>query len=239
MTRLPEREWLKLADATPRFVALEYDGANARDALCILIADRKIKCRVTIAAADLFFPGKVLSGGHVEPPERLSPSDLDWELSRPLAPWVTRTDRDDSPFWSHRVRAVARPIHLLELARRDVESAIAKLTADYEAVNLAGAGDRTASRGRRAIPNKPGAGGRKMADATKAMVAAVREGRITLDALGSMKQKELVCLYSKAGRTTLVQAREAALGELERGCVPEKAPAQSRQSSGINPTNDK
>lgn len=70
-------------------------------------------------------------------------------------------------------------------------------------------------RERLAIRNKPGAGGKKFAAAAEAMIRAVQEGRVAFDVLRRMKQKELVELYPKARRTTLVQSREAALAELK------------------------
>jgi hypothetical protein len=65
-----------------------------------------------------------------------------------------------------------------------------------------------------AIPNKPGGGGKKIVAATEAIMHAVQAGRVTLDCVRRMKQKELVGLYPNAGRTTLAQAREAALAKL-------------------------
>lgn len=65
-----------------------------------------------------------------------------------------------------------------------------------------------------AIPNKPGGSGKKIAAATEAIMHAVQAGHVTLDRVRRMKQKELVGLYPNAGRTTLAQAREAALAKL-------------------------
>jgi hypothetical protein len=65
-----------------------------------------------------------------------------------------------------------------------------------------------------AIPNKPGAGGRKMAEATTAMIKAVEQGEITFKALQCMKQKHLADLYPNAGRTLLAACREAVLADL-------------------------
>jgi hypothetical protein len=75
-----------------------------------------------------------------------------------------------------------------------------------------------------AIPNKPGAGGKKTAAATDAMVQAVKDGSITFEALRRMKQKELVALYPEAKRTTLNKCREAALARLAAGGHADKAP---------------
>jgi hypothetical protein len=79
-------------------------------------------------------------------------------------------------------------------------------------------------RTRLAIPNRPGSGGKKTAAATEAMVKAVQEGQVPLYTLKRMKQKELECLYPEAQRTTLTQAREAALARLHDAGYPDKAP---------------
>jgi chaperonin GroEL (HSP60 family) len=68
--------------------------------------------------------------------------------------------------------------------------------------------------GRLAIPNRPGAGGKKLAAAADAMVAAVQENRISYGELRRLKQKELQQLHPDAGRTTLTAARERALARL-------------------------
>jgi hypothetical protein len=92
-------------------------------------------------------------------------------------------------------------------------------------------GTRAPGRTRLAVPNKPGGGGRKKAQATAAMIDAVEQGRITFQRLQSMRQKELPRLYPEAGRTLLTKCREAALRELTAHGFPTKA--------DISPTNDK
>jgi hypothetical protein len=64
------------------------------------------------------------------------------------------------------------------------------------------------------IPNKPGAGGKKTAAATKAMYQAVKERRVSFADLRRMKQKQLHSFCPEAGRTILVQCRDQVLQTL-------------------------
>jgi chaperonin GroEL (HSP60 family) len=61
------------------------------------------------------------------------------------------------------------------------------------------------------VANKRGPANKKTAGAIETMVLAVREGRLTLEQLRHMKQKQLGSLYPAAGRTVLAQARKVAL----------------------------
>jgi hypothetical protein len=113
--------------------------------------------------------------------------------------------------------------------------AVARQTPQMACVTEAKSGlDRTEVPGRTrwTVPNKPGASGRKRAQATTAMIQAVEQGRLSFGMLQRMKQKELTALYPNAGRTLLAECREDALLELT-------ALVGSRQKSDITPTNDK
>jgi chaperonin GroEL (HSP60 family) len=123
----------------------------------------------------------------------------------------------------------------------------------YKTIITGGAGDlsqmsvgdreRPAQVGERlAIPNRPGAGGKKLAAATDAMVAAVQQKRVSYGELRRLKQKELEKLYPVAGRTTLTTARERALTKLAAmgsSDGPRTSPTQLRHDSDTAPTNDK
>jgi chaperonin GroEL len=74
------------------------------------------------------------------------------------------------------------------------------------------------------VPNKRGPVSKKTAGAIETMVLAVREGRVTLDQLRHMKQKQLECLYPAAGRTILAQARKVALLRLADVYYSDKSP---------------
>jgi hypothetical protein len=83
-------------------------------------------------------------------------------------------------------------------------------------------------RGRLAIPNKPGTGGRKATGAKEAMIEAVKDGRISFEQLRRMKQKRLADIYPAGGRTLLAECREIALAAL-----------LAERSDKSPPTNDK
>jgi len=75
-------DWELLGVALKRIMAFNVEESEAKADLCHAIADRKINVRVTLAG------GKgVFSGGNVGPPVHLEPHDLDWDNSRPQAPW--------------------------------------------------------------------------------------------------------------------------------------------------------
>jgi hypothetical protein len=75
-------DWEPLSDAVKRIMASSVEESEAKADLCHTIADRKISVRVILAG------GKgVFSGGNVAPPVHLDPKDLDWDNSRPRAPW--------------------------------------------------------------------------------------------------------------------------------------------------------
>jgi hypothetical protein len=75
-------DWEPLPAAVKRIMASSVEESEAKADLCHAIADRKISVRVTLAG------GKgVFSGDNVAPPVHLDPKDLDWDNSRPKAPW--------------------------------------------------------------------------------------------------------------------------------------------------------
>jgi hypothetical protein len=79
------------------------------------------------------------------------------------------------------------------------------------------------------LRNQPGNGGVKIAAAIAAMIAAVKQGTTSYDALRGMREKELVTLYPDAGRTLLRDARREALRRLAPNGL-------HRQSSDTTPT---
>jgi len=136
-----------------------------------------------------------------------------WATYRPEAPVRERREWA-GPDWGD-VRFRLNEVREL---LRDQTGTQAALLEDEHRASMATA------RQKLAIPNKPGGGAKKLTAATEAFVRAVQAGRVTWDYLQSMKQKELVNIYAEAARTTLVQAREAALGLLRDAGYPDKAP---------------
>jgi hypothetical protein len=75
-------DWEPLPAAVKRIMASSVEESEAKANLCHAIADGKISVRVTLAGGKGAF-----SGGNVAPPAHLEPDDLDWDNSRPNAPW--------------------------------------------------------------------------------------------------------------------------------------------------------
>jgi hypothetical protein len=75
-------DWLPLAEALQRVIAMGVREEGAKIDLCRAVADRKIGVRVRIAAT-----GKIFSDGNVGIPPHLNAGDLDWTTSRPLKQW--------------------------------------------------------------------------------------------------------------------------------------------------------
>jgi hypothetical protein len=104
------------------------------------------------------------------------------------------------------------------------------LTGGQPAESKLASAQNEAAEGRdKPVKNKPGGGGHKMAAAIQAMVTDVQDGKLELDDLCRMKQKELLGRFPNMGeRTTLAQARREALKKL---AASTKAPTKLRQSS--------
>jgi Acyltransferase family len=165
----------------------------------------------------------VLEQALVVIPAHLSPEHFDWTSSRPVEQWFAGPGRNQNVYWR------PRDIDYVEVATAELTN----ICPDNSRGNVAATGmaaPESRQRERLAIPNKPGGGASKQAAATSAMGAAVRSGLVSFSQLQRMKQKELARLYPRAGRTTLVAAREEALRSLR-----DLGFDQERHKSNITP----
>jgi hypothetical protein len=204
-------------------------GVPAEDAkvqLCHAIADDALPIRVMIWGVGV--SGQTLERPMVDAPKYLRPADIDWGNSRPKRPWRTRAKgyfavtEEPRPIVFVEVKA-ARVIEIWncgESARSEVSPISAHGTQTREEwsarvePHAVSADTDALATARLAIPNKPGSGGRKLAGAIQAMIEAVQSGQVSGADLQRLKQKELQRLYPRAGRTTLVRARELALAHI-------------------------
>jgi hypothetical protein len=78
-------EWERLGAAQTRVAATGINEADAKRNICTAIAKRNVKIQVCVART-------VHSGDEFEIPADLTPSDFDWQNSRPLKPWHLKSD---------------------------------------------------------------------------------------------------------------------------------------------------
>ena len=74
-------DWVSLAAAVERIVAVRASEDEAREDLCRAIADKKVRVRGTTNS------GKVYSPEYVSVPAHLNAKDIDWSNSRPQTAW--------------------------------------------------------------------------------------------------------------------------------------------------------
>jgi hypothetical protein len=106
-------DWVPLADALKRVMATGVSEAEAKADLCNALADKKIDVRVRISKSDRARGGEVYSDGNVGVPSHLAPTDFDWNLSSPFAPWSIGPRLGEHYFWSGGWEK--RPIDLIEV----------------------------------------------------------------------------------------------------------------------------
>jgi hypothetical protein len=75
-------DWERLDAAIKRMMVCGFNRDEAREDLCHAIADSKVQVRVALSN-----PRRIFSGGNVRSPVHLKPADIDWNHSRPTAPW--------------------------------------------------------------------------------------------------------------------------------------------------------
>jgi hypothetical protein len=134
-------------------------------------------------------------------------------MANRLAPRPSRSSKDDI-LWFDQTAATAKRVHVPRRVSNVLVdmTALRRLCTEWRRPNEPGT--TAAELDSAPIPNKPGNGGRKMAEAIEAMVAAVDGGRVAFADLRRMKQKELSKVYPNAKRTLLAQARKHALVRL-------------------------
>jgi hypothetical protein len=88
--------WERLSEAMNRVTATGITEAEAKSDLCRSISDGAVKIRLGLgrhATNGMTAHGTTVNGEDVEIPPQLSAGDMDWNNSRPLAPWAVRRER--------------------------------------------------------------------------------------------------------------------------------------------------
>jgi hypothetical protein len=111
-------DWERLSESLKRVTAAGVRKNKAKLVLSCLIADAKIRFRVTIGGGTCDITG-TLTGANVKAPPHLIPDDFDWANSRPVKPWSTgprdwKSDERHSFSWRN------RPISLIEVRTVDL-----------------------------------------------------------------------------------------------------------------------
>jgi hypothetical protein len=224
-------EWVKLAAAIPVLMAGGLSEADAKNAICELIASPKT--RLSVWVFDLNVAGQpterssVRGRDYFDVPVRVLSSEMDWENSRPRGTWRLRAAASFAALGLDPVDfGQGSAIAFIELRRADVESIILAARATVVALpplegtsgsgadvisaqtRAADAPSHVAPKGRRGKPPK------KHERITAKILNELRCRRFTVEAIEDLPQKELVALFGDgAVRSTVVEAREAAVSE--------------------------
>jgi hypothetical protein len=220
-------EWMSLNDATARVVAeAECSDCQARTDICQAIADGAIRVRAKLKKHTTrhMTSKESLQAQDLDIPSKLKPTDMDWEGSRPLEPWLVRRGRWFSPagYWE-----LAR----IELSRTDVRNVLcARERCGSTRRALSGLGRRSPSlssspslralnsqanrnrSGSAAITRPRGPRPTKFERTKAAMTADIQQGRRTVRQLTDMIEKVLAGIYG-VSRDTARKARAAVLSE--------------------------
>ena len=176
-------EWELLANALMRVKAFSGNEQQAQIDICNALADRKIAVRV-------FDGDETYLGGNVRVPRRLTSSDFDWVLSKPIKPWFIGPMPGQHYYWN----GGDRPISLIELSTADVRDVLCNAE----------------------IPTNTRNAGRKptkLEQTKTAMRHDIKTEKLTPDRLKEMLQKNLAERYG-VSRETACKAREEVLSEI-------------------------
>jgi hypothetical protein len=118
--------WERLGDALTRVAATGIDEAQAKRKICTAIGERKVNIQVCA--------GTVHNGEEFEIPADLTPSDFNWQKSRPLRPWRLKTDevsrREEAEAWSAAAES-SRVMWRVRTGRLDPLSPAPPLSVDW------------------------------------------------------------------------------------------------------------
>jgi hypothetical protein len=106
-------DWESIADGATRVASMtgaEIDTARA--ALCSAIRDNKIRVQAEVAAGQ-DYAGLQMRGRQLGIPAKFDATQIDWESSKPFAPWELGRHSDDID-WGPRL------IALLEVSTQDI-----------------------------------------------------------------------------------------------------------------------
>lgn len=115
---LYDPDWLTIAEAWLRLTERGEDQAEAEAAICLALAERKLRLAWTIERVIYAPTGGTLDLRHVQAmefrdgnklrlsvPSNLKPADIDWDNSRPLGPWPYRP-------WQYQLLAHVRELKI-------------------------------------------------------------------------------------------------------------------------------
>lgn len=115
-----------MGDALTRVAATGIDEAQAKRKICTAIGERKVNIQVCA--------GTVHNGEEFEIPADLTPSDFNWQKSRPLRPWRLKTDevsrREEAEAWSAAAES-SRVMWRVRTGRLDPLSPAPPLSVDW------------------------------------------------------------------------------------------------------------
>jgi hypothetical protein len=156
------------------------------------------KCAIIIGGRTL-----TTDAGNVAVPIRLNANDLDWSASRPLKPWSTGPNAVQyyTAYWEWQPRSIA----LLELRTVDVIEMLCGTSIEMIQGERKTEDTRHVARPRGTKPKK--------SESTKqAMRDDIRSGRLTVDGLRNLQEKEMEARYG-VSRDTARKSRDAVLSE--------------------------
>jgi hypothetical protein len=223
--------WDRLPDAVRCGMAAGYTEAEAQSDLCRSISDGAVKIRLGLgrnATNGMKAHGTTVNGEDVEIPLQLSAGDIDWNNSRPLAPWAVRRER-----MPHLARAGCYwHIERMEVLRNDVTRLFGAAQGAHEQTVRKGTqrvrgGSSPGREPTAESARRRGAKPKKFERVREAMRSDIQQGRRSGAELGDMLEKELSASYG-VSRDTARRARNAVLSALQQEL-------NSRQI----PTNDK
>jgi len=214
-----------------RVMATGRSKEEAQADICRAIADRAIKIRAQLGRRTITRNtalDTVLDGNDFQIPTAIDPADLDWEMSRPLKPWLVRRGAfEPSGFWE---------LAWIKLSRSDVTNVLCAATGPQHTPETSNSRPALASQempvgsGSRSTagPRKPGAVGserprgprpQKFEQTRDAMRNDIQQKRYTAAQLENMLEKDLSATYG-VSRDTARKARDAVLLELKSRQIP-------------------
>ena len=228
--------WELLSETLMRVMAAGRSKEEAQADICRAIADRAIKIcaelgRRTITRNTAL--NTVLDGNDFQIPTAIDPADLDWEMSRPLKPWLVRRGAfEPSGFWELAWIKLSRSdvTNVLCAAKEPQHAASSERPATINSRPALASQEMPVGSGSRSTagPRKPGAVGserprgprpQKFEQARDAMRNDIQQKRCTAAQLENMLEKDLSATYG-VSRDTARKARDAVLLEWKSRQIP-------------------
>jgi len=108
-------KWERLSEAADRIMAsADISREQAEVALCRALADGVIKVRAKLQrhAFRTQTSSEVLTANDFQIPDKLEPSDFDWDDSRPIKPWSIseRSPRHGGPWYLEKIKVSSKDV---------------------------------------------------------------------------------------------------------------------------------